>query len=322
MNYKEIFEAMIANNTSDIFVREHSPLRGRVYTEIKTINNYVFKRGDIDRVINDITDDDQKESLRKNRSCEFAIRYTDRWRFRVAIFYQNGNLTVIIRKIDLHLLSFQDLSLPEKVLSDFCRERRGLILLTGISGSGKSTTIASMIEYINQHYGRHVLTIEEPIEFTFDDITTGEEISQWATSASASSEYGNPDWAASQATGEPDTIIEECADLPTAWASQGSDTVEWLELYYDTPVYPTEVNIIQTHSPDQVVMVELVDTEGTYHEVYTGEPENLWGECPYTLSILVWADYQAVGVKITIDQSVIPVTWNEIDAVELVGIPE
>ena len=74
MNYKEIFEAMIANNTSDIFVREHSPLRGRVYTEIKTINDYVFKRGDIDRVINDITDDDQKESLRKNRSCEFAIR--------------------------------------------------------------------------------------------------------------------------------------------------------------------------------------------------------------------------------------------------------
>ncbi len=150
----------------------------------------------------------------------------------------------------------------------------------------------------------------------------GEEIRQWATSATASSEYGNPDWAASQATGAPDTIIEECADLPTAWASQGSDTVEWLELYYDTPVYPTEVNIIQTHSPDQVVMVELIDTEGTYHEVYTGEPENLWEECPYTLSILVWADYQAVGVKITIDQSVIEPTWNEIDAVELVGVSE
>jgi hypothetical protein len=150
----------------------------------------------------------------------------------------------------------------------------------------------------------------------------GEEVRQWATSATASSEYGNPSWAASQATGAPDTIIEECADLPTAWASQGSDTVEWLELYYDTPVYPTEVNIIQTHSPDQVVMVELIDTEGTYHEVYTGEPENLWEKCPYTLSILVWADYQAVGVKITIDQSVIEPTWNEIDAVELVGVSD
>ena len=69
-------------------------------------------------------------------------------------------------------------------------------------------------------------------------------------------------------------------------------------------------------------MVELVDTEGTYHEVYTGEPENLWGECPYTLSILVWVDYQTVGVKITIDQSVIDTTWNEIDAVELVGVSE
>ena len=162
---------------------------------------------------------------------------------------------------------------------------------------------------------------EPDLSFELPD-EEGEEIRQWATSATASSEYGNPDWSASQATGAPDTIIEECADLPTAWASQGSDTVEWLELYYDTPVYPTEVNIIQTHSPDQVVMVELIDTEGTYHEVYTGEPENLWEECPYTLSILVWADYQAVGVKITIDQSVIDPTWNEIDAVELVGVSE
>ena len=162
---------------------------------------------------------------------------------------------------------------------------------------------------------------EPDLSFELPD-EEGEEIRQWATSATASSEYGNPDWSASQATGAPDTIIEECADLPTAWASQGSDTVEWLELYYDTPVYPTEVNIIQTHSPDQVVMVELIDTEGTYHEVYTGEPENLWEECPYTLSILVWADYQAAGVKITIDQSVIDPTWNEIDAVELVGVSE
>jgi hypothetical protein len=148
----------------------------------------------------------------------------------------------------------------------------------------------------------------------------GAETRQWAISAEASSEYDNPDWAAIQATGAPDTFIDECADLPTAWASLEPDTVEWLELGYDIPVIPTEVNIIQTHSPDQVVAVELIDTGGTYHTIYTGQPTNKWEECPYTLSISVEdAAYQAVGVRITIDQSVIDTTWNEIDAVELVG---
>jgi hypothetical protein len=152
---------------------------------------------------------------------------------------------------------------------------------------------------------------------------TGQVTRQWAADATASSEYGNPDWAAVQATGAPDTLVEECADLPTAWASAGSDTVEWIELRYNLPVLPTEVNIVQTHSPDQVVKVELVDLMGTYHQIYTGEPENRWGECPYTLSIPVeGADYQVDAVKVTIDQSVIPTTWNEIDAVELVGVPE
>ncbi|MCA9921002.1 MAG: FxLYD domain-containing protein, partial [Anaerolineales bacterium] len=150
--------------------------------------------------------------------------------------------------------------------------------------------------------------------------TAAAEIRQWASFAFASSEYSNPDWAASQATGEPDTLIKECADLPTAWASYDSDTAEWIELTYDTPVVPTEINIIQTHSPDQVVLVELIDTNGTYHEIYTGEPENLWDECPYTLTIPVNVKYEVAGLKISIDQSVIPTTWNEIDAVELVGM--
>ncbi len=144
-------------------------------------------------------------------------------------------------------------------------------------------------------------------------------IRQWAVSAAASSEYSSPDWGAVQAVGAPDTLINECADAVTAWASAGSDTVEWLELSYATPVVPTEINILQTHSPDQVVQVDVVDSNGTYHTIYTGTPENLWEKCPYTLTIPVEADYAVTGVKITIDQSVIDPTWNEIDAVELVG---
>lgn len=154
---------------------------------------------------------------------------------------------------------------------------------------------------------------------TVTDGLPGEEIHQWAKFAFASSEYGNPDWAASQAVGEPDVLVGECADHQNAWASEGSDTVEWLELQYETPVIPTQINIIQTHSPDQVVKVELVDMTGAFREIYADTPENLWDECPFTLSILVEVDYGIVGLKITIDQSVISTTWNEIDAVELIG---
>ncbi|MCP4540936.1 MAG: DUF1795 domain-containing protein [Chloroflexi bacterium] len=167
------------------------------------------------------------------------------------------------------------------------------------------------------------LTFFEP-DFSLDyeeELTAGEEIAQWALFATASSEYGDFDWAAIQATGEPDTF--ECGDIATAWASADNSSVEWLELEYALPVRPSAVNIIQTHSPDQVVTVELIDPDGVYHEIYTGEPEDKSDECPYTLSIQVpKANYLATGVKITLDQSVIPATWNEIDAVELVGVTE
>lgn len=141
-------------------------------------------------------------------------------------------------------------------------------------------------------------------------------VRQWASSATASSEYGSSDWTAEQATGEPDT--PECGDYETAWASASSDEVEWIELRYATPVVPTEVRIIQTYNPSQVSLVELVDTDGFYHEIYTADPAEM-DTCPYTLEIPVEADYWVSGVRITIDQSVLGLSWNEIDAVELIG---
>jgi len=149
----------------------------------------------------------------------------------------------------------------------------------------------------------------------------GKEIRQWAKFAFASSEFTSSDWSAMQATGAPDTFLDECADATTAWASFDPDTVEWIELQYETPVIPTEINIIQTHSPDQVVKVELVDMTGAFREVYSAVPRDLWLECPYTLTIPLDVGYEVAGLKITLDQSVIAPTWNEIDAVELVGFP-
>jgi len=146
----------------------------------------------------------------------------------------------------------------------------------------------------------------------------GEMLRQWAISATASSEYANPDYAAFQATGQPDTT-DECGDFPTAWASAERTGVDWLELMFEKPVYPEQINIYQNNLPNQVVEVEALDTEGTYHTVYTHQPKVT--NCPYILDIdITDADYQAVGIRVTVDQSVLdPTSWNEIDAVELVG---
>jgi hypothetical protein len=143
---------------------------------------------------------------------------------------------------------------------------------------------------------------------------------QWAVSATASSQYGDEGWAAKQATGAPDT--PECGDSTTAWATENNDSVDWIELDYDTPVLPIEVNIVQTYSPNQVVKVELRDLQGEYHTVYTGAPQDESADCPFVLHIPVeGADKQVDGVRITVDQSVLQ-DWCEIDAVELVGVAD
>ena len=149
---------------------------------------------------------------------------------------------------------------------------------------------------------------------------SSEPIRQWAADAEASSEWGDPDWTASQATGGPNTF--ECGDLGTAWAAAGKDTVEWINLYYNTPVYPTEIRIIETYNPDQVTQVDLIDMQGQFVTVYTGQPQQQDTPCPYTLSISVnRSDILVQGVRITIDQSILGIEWNEIDAVEIVGLP-
>jgi twitching motility protein PilT len=169
MRFKDVLAIMVEKNASDVFIRAGTPLKGRVCTEVETIADYEFSPKDVDKLVSEITNDYQKDKLQKEKSCEFTSCHGERWRFRTGIFYQKDALCIVVRKIDLGIPTFQELNLPGKVLEKFCHELRGLVLLTGITGSGKSTTIASMIDFINRNFGRHILTVEEPIEFTFTD---------------------------------------------------------------------------------------------------------------------------------------------------------
>jgi len=152
-------------------------------------------------------------------------------------------------------------------------------------------------------------------------IVRGQQIRQWAAAAESSSEYAQPEWAAIQATGAPDT--RRCGDYQTAWASASSDSIVWLEVKFALPVYVTAVNIIQSFNPDQVIKAELVDPFDRLVEIYSQAPNQVDQPCPYTLPISVEktsARYDRV--RITLDQSVLGLGWNQIDAVELVGESE
>ena len=169
MTFKQILDVMIEKDASDIFIRANGNLRGRVYSKVVTLSEEIISADSVNKIIKEITREIDKERLRSQKGCEFTYWHKEFWRFRVGVFYQRGTLALVIRKIDLRISSFEELSLPAELLKKFCKEKRGIVFLTGITGSGKSTTIASMIEHINNNFGRHIFTIEEPIEFTFDD---------------------------------------------------------------------------------------------------------------------------------------------------------
>ena len=141
---------------------------------------------------------------------------------------------------------------------------------------------------------------------------------QWAVGAVASSEYSSPDFSAQQATGAPNTA--ECGDSETAWASETSEGVDWLEVSFATAVLPTEINIRETNMPGFINKVEVKDEAGVYYTVWEGTPA-IVEECPRVLTVSVsGVNARVNAVRINLDQRE-GGWWNEIDAVELVGVP-
>jgi hypothetical protein len=146
-------------------------------------------------------------------------------------------------------------------------------------------------------------------------------IRQWAVSAVASSEYGPESWSAKQATGAPN--VNECSDNGLAWASESSNSAEeWIEVAYATPVVPTEITVYQSYNPSQVVEVDVITADGISLPIWIGAPKLVAG-CPnlLTLPVELEEDIRIQKVRVVIDQSMLNTSWNEIDAVELVGAP-
>ena len=130
-----------------------------------TPGTQVLNEEAVEALVFSILDEDQKQILLKDKEFDFSFAFGDLGRFRVNAFHERGNLAAALRLIPNELLSVEQLGLPT-VVNKFAQHPRGLVLVTGPTGSGKSTTLAALVDKINSERAEHIITIEDPIEFT------------------------------------------------------------------------------------------------------------------------------------------------------------
>jgi len=170
MGIKNLMIEMVAKGASDLFYRAGGIPRLKIDGNILPVGDKILSVEDLVQATEELTNPRQKEIFQKNSDVDFAVYLKETGhRFRVSIFLQRNWPSIVIRNVRSEISSFDDLGLPAELLKKLSSETRGMVLLTGSMGSGKSTTIASMIDHINEKSRKHILTVEEPIEFTFKD---------------------------------------------------------------------------------------------------------------------------------------------------------
>ncbi|HNW39609.1 MAG TPA: ATPase, T2SS/T4P/T4SS family, partial [Candidatus Omnitrophota bacterium] len=170
MDIKKLIQEMVKRDASDLFFRAGGIPRLRIDGKVLPMDTRILSIEDVMLAMEQLANTKQCEAFRSKLDVDFAVYLAEfNRRFRVSIFTQRNWPAIVIRNVRSSIASFEELNLPAEILKKLSQETRGLVLLTGSMGSGKSTTIASMIEYINNNAKKHVLTVEEPIEFTFED---------------------------------------------------------------------------------------------------------------------------------------------------------
>lgn len=161
-----LLEEVIKKKASDLHLQVGLPPMLRVDGSLVAVQGgKVLDEEAVEALIFSILDEDQKQILLKDKEFDFSFAFGDLGRFRVNAFHERGNLASALRLIPNDILSVEQLGLPP-VINKFTEYPRGLVLVTGPTGSGKSTTLAAMVDKINQERAVHIITIEDPIEFT------------------------------------------------------------------------------------------------------------------------------------------------------------
>jgi twitching motility protein PilT len=168
-NFKAVLQKMVQDNASDLHFKVGRPPTMRVDGELRQIELPPFKPEDLRSVGDQILPPKQRREFEAEREADFAIGVPGVGRFRVNMYQQRGSIAYAFRAIAFQALSIKELNLPA-VLEEIAMKPRGLVLVTGETGSGKSTALASMIHYINERRRANIITIEDPIEFLHRDI--------------------------------------------------------------------------------------------------------------------------------------------------------
>jgi len=163
-----LFRACIKLGASDVHLKADSPPRFRLKGEVRKAQEAPLSTCDIEQMIFEVITEQQKKYFFDNGALDFAHQVPDSDRFRVNVFRQRGLTSVAARRVVSDIADFDDLHLPP-VLKEISKFHQGLILLAGITGSGKSTTIAAMMNYVNRTRACHIVTVEDPIEYIFTD---------------------------------------------------------------------------------------------------------------------------------------------------------
>jgi len=164
VNMDRLLNACVTMGGSDVhLVVGRSPVL-RIDGSLRPLETKVLESDDTVALMKSITPDRNQQELQEEGGTDFGFAFRDAGRFRVSVFKQKGNITMVLRLIPSAILTFEDIGLP-KICAALCRRPRGLFLVTGPTGCGKTTTLATMIDYINNNFDRHIVTVEEPIEY-------------------------------------------------------------------------------------------------------------------------------------------------------------
>lgn len=168
MEIKALLETTISKNASDLHLITKVPPILRINGVLNPIAGQVpLTKEEAEKLIFSLVNEEQKEILLVNKELDFSFAYGDKARFRVNVYHQKGEIAAALRLIPMKIPSIEELNLPE-ICHEFTKLKQGFILVVGPTGHGKSTTLASIIEEINQNRSEHIVTIEDPVEYVFE----------------------------------------------------------------------------------------------------------------------------------------------------------
>jgi twitching motility protein PilT len=167
MDIAELLAFSVKNKASDLHLSAGLPPMIRVHGDVRRINLPPLEHKDVHAMIYDIMNDGQRKQYEEVLECDFSFEIPNLARFRVNAFNQGRGAAAVLRTIPSKILSLEDLNAP-KIFADLALKPRGLVLVTGPTGSGKSTTLAAMVNHLNETEYGHILTIEDPIEFVHE----------------------------------------------------------------------------------------------------------------------------------------------------------